>query len=115
MVTADGNVDDPRCDMGSLTTIGMISSWLQPTQKTHVQTLCIGKDLTDVTLLNQQCLSPNSMPFATSYGTVTQACTICCTTRYTPEAELTDVDHRQKTNPLNQPNSLTANPVPAGA
>ena len=53
MVTADGNVDDPNSDMGSLTTKGMSSSWLQPTQKTLcVQSMCNGKKLADVTLLN---------------------------------------------------------------
>lgn len=53
MVTADGNADDPHSDMGSLTTIGTISSLLQPTQKRMcVQTICDGKKLAEVTSLN---------------------------------------------------------------
>ena len=53
MVTADGNVDDPNSDMGSLTTKGMSSSWLRPTQKTLcVQSMCNGKKLADDTLLS---------------------------------------------------------------
>lgn len=53
MVTADGNNDEPHSDMGSLTTVGMISSWLQPTQKTLcVQTMCNSKELADITPLN---------------------------------------------------------------